>query len=297
MLQKTLGTNKYYRFFEDWEEFVEYVEQADTCPRAAARGRSSLENSESWKGKESWQECLDFAKYGWPDGVKKVLPFARQIVNSITSRMVMPVPHYDIHGSYVDIGRYVDGEPENMVTWEEEMVDIKRRQHGKILKMVCPISASCYVDQDVLIVYGATMAALADALEHGGYRVELHIAEATIPHGDKGEVMLYDVLVKEAQFQMDLNDISFSLIHPAVLRRFMFAAGERETEDIRSHWGFHSSGGYGIPAEEIIEEYAGDIEIPSINKFNSQIGTNLDKSMEWIEMRLGGLGIELDASS
>jgi hypothetical protein len=57
------------------------------------------------------------------------------------------------------------------------------------------------------------------------------------------------VPIKQSGQVLDLDAAAFVLVHPAVLRRLMFACKEREDPGIRRRFGFKYESGYGRPED------------------------------------------------
>jgi hypothetical protein len=106
--------------------------------------------------------------------------------------------------------------------------------------------------------------------------VELWINEcSTSGYNGKSE---YDILVKRADEQLQMIDLCFALIHPAMLRRIVFSANERDG------WADYTESGYGIPCDATDK---GDIYINEL--FSGVVSSN--KAMEWIVDKLKEIGI------
>ena len=197
----------------------------------------------AWAG-VSFEEALVLARHGWPEGAAKARKLLEKLevpmLTSVTSETV-----YDVTGSYVDVGEYVQGVPECMVDFKE---DKRRARFASIL--VSGVVGS-NIDPGELINRGVCIAALVDTLERSNVRCEVSLV---FLNNLSGSVLEYTVVLKQAHDPLNLDVLTFGVAHPSCFRRLVFGAYEHESTAVRSAIGIHQDGGYGrvvpVPQEE-----------------------------------------------
>ena len=157
----------------------------------------------------------------------------------------------DVSGGFVDMDRYLLGEPECMVeSWMDEDT-----LQGKAIKVLVNVAAAAHVSSDKLIARGAAVAAAMDAVMTSGMNVELWVGESI--GGSEPDHMLVDLLcVKEYNDLIDPDVLAFATAHPAMLRRVFFYMNEQHEESERRMFGIGPEGGYYGRIEDIPEELA-----------------------------------------
>ena len=71
--------------------------------------------------------------------------------------------------------------------------------------------------------------------------------------------------LKRAGEMLDLDRCAFAFSHPSMLRRFVFAIWEGQTQEVRDLFGYKQGGGYGTPTELSDEDQArSDLYYPTI---------------------------------
>jgi|GEM_PF-4872378 len=98
---------------------------------------------------------------------------------------------HDVSGSYVDVGRYVTGEPECMV-------DYNQYAETKFLKVDIQPMRPGGTDNEAILRYNGIMMDLIDHLENTGYRCEVRI-KYDLCHNDRNESHAITVMFKPYQ--------------------------------------------------------------------------------------------------
>lgn len=258
-----------YRLFDNLDEFWNFANKESNAYYNASR-----DNPTEWNGDITWEEACHLSKYGWVDGLKEIEKFISEIDTELKSINIKREVIFDDNGFAVDVGRYLSSEPEcfynHYINYDEKI--------GKVYKIVCSISVSAAIDPYVIIQKGAITACLIDTLERMGNRVELILNECTSSYDGNCE---YDIIVKKAGESLQLIDLTFSLIHPAMLRRMVFSANEIDG------WSDYTHGSYGQP------EQASDMGDIYINEINSGVVSTKD-AIQWIFDKLKELNIEIN---
>ena len=215
---------------------------------------------------------------GWPEGRDRMQGFASKL--DVTGQIAKPDITFDVTGTGgIDMGRFVTGEPECMIEWVETDIPVDSVQGGKIVHIVYNCAVSGGIDADIIMRRGAATMALIDALEMAGKRVDLTVTLTAHQYH-------IEIPVKSALFQPQTDQIAFTLVHPAMLRRFMFSLIAQCGEG-----GLHAAkgGGYGTP----YNYPHGDIYVPSAAFGSPQWNTDT-AALEWIKKTLVEQGITLE---
>ncbi len=270
-------------YFDDLEKFWNYAMRD-----SSSRHKDSRNVACDWNGKISWEETKKMARKGWVDGMKEIQKYTACIEPQICQQVMRPNPINAINGYSVDVGAYLSNIPECF--HNREMVI--QKSPGKIIKIVCSISASCAIKPEIIIQKGALVCALIDAIEYAGYRAEVICNESTSYGSDaasrRGECktngwMEISVVVKKANQSLDMCDLAFCLAHPAMLRRIMFSVMEL------NGWADFAIA-YGYPAEATNK---GDLYIREI--FSETVSNS--EAIAWVIQQLSDLGIMIDKKS
>lgn len=115
---------------------------------------------------------------------------------------------YDVVGDYIDMGRYMEGVPENMGTMHNGNA---RNRRANIL---INLNQMWNINHEVIRHRGERILRLIDALEAGGIRTMLTGAESS-------ECNHTEVILKRHDEPLTISDLAV-VTHPEFLRRFVF---------------------------------------------------------------------------
>lgn len=143
----------------------------------------------------------------------------RDQINTACKPMVDQCFAWDVAGEQVDVGAYLSGEPECMLSTRQDQTRAR-----KVVNILFNNSASCAVDPSVMRLRGLAMLAFVDALESTQrYRVSLYYAAAS------GRSMSSDnasgsvcIRLLDPSHRYDPQAVGFVLTHPGMFRRLMF---------------------------------------------------------------------------
>lgn len=235
-----MATPEHTYSYNTWHQFVRACDQTNQLNPQTRVSRDR--GNGGWAGTDSWEETMDLASRGWPEGLKAV----RQRIN-ITERFIShKQPRKELVHSVrgpgiLDLDRYQQGRPDAWVTWE--LRDQQEGMSALIVPIVFNVSASSGVSKEVLFNRGAAVCALADLLEHSHIRVEILIAECAA-YGvnrrgqprDDGEY-LWKVMLKHSEDVLDMDRVAFALCNASVLRRMMFSMAEQHIPHLPMSYG------------------------------------------------------------
>lgn len=287
---------------ESWQEFMDQA-AIESIPPPPGK-----EDSENWnasrrtvrkfggyirafQGSKDFEEALGLAREGWPEGRERVLAMLARLGHVMGSRNMRLEPVHDVEGSYPDVARFVEGDPENMVQLREDVGG----GCGKVVTIAAANSYTSDVTAEQAARRGAAVVAVIDAIERSGRRVELWIVNAckSTESGVKGG-MIHEVLVKAAQEPLELDRLAFAFMNTASARRLSWAIRERFHRKIRKAWGIGlGDGDYGRTYRADLTGGA-DLNFgPPVPGNASQFDTD-ESTVHWIKDQLRVAGLQLE---
>lgn len=241
------------RTFDTFEYFDCAINAPETGDLDERASRCADKYHTNWTGTKSFEDAANLALHGWSEGLAQIEKITAQIDHVIGSKIERPSAVYDIVGSCVDVGRFITGEPDCMMSFQPDEVTA----HGKIVRVVLNFAASCSVSPEVLMGRGAAICALLQGLQSAGMSVELELAMAVDDYSD--EKYIQSITAKRSTDVLELDRVAFICAHPSMLRRMSFAVSEKEPMKVREQFGFIEGSGYGRPCEIPEGEGRGDI--------------------------------------
>lgn len=206
---------------------------------------SSRDGSNDDWGGGSFSKALDLATNGYKAGAARLNERLRTMPPRIREAQ-RPRPVWGPSGSSVDLGRFVAGEPDNMISV------VRARRASPVLRIGIERAVSSITSTETIEATGASVLAVVERLRAAGVQSEIWatftqsvspIATSQIPaQGD--DVMQIRVLIQQAGRPIDMDRLAFWVMHPAALRRIAFAIEETEPVEIRKHFGFDHGYGY-----------------------------------------------------
>jgi hypothetical protein len=279
---------EYKRRYESLEKVLEAAEGPTDMPVSARS--SERAGDRDFRGTGSLAESLRLARHGWPEGRERMSAMHRRLTDLIRQRVnsrqeVM----WDVAGATVDVGRFCEGCPENMMYFEPAPMEGK----GRIVKVSVNVSASCAIEAEDIYWRGAAVIGLCDLLEANGFSVEIEVFEGTSSgRFGAGDRLEYWFPAKVHGYQLDVDRLAFVLANPSFLRRVMLAVAEREPRAIRSK--FDVGGTYGCPAEMSQEPSGAEvgITVPSLKSWERTFRGE-DGAARWVlEQARAVLGVD-----
>lgn len=219
--------------FDSLTEMAQYIEDNEGKYAADCHGSSAstIEERNRFYYTRDMKEAIELARNGWKKGadlISKSLEHVHAIGKGYTF-----TPKSEVSGESVDIGKFLSGDPENMLEWE--LVETTGK---KVVDIYFNCVASASTDGQQLIRYGSVCLTVVDYLESIGVRVNLYSYFST-PLQRKDKMIICKL--KGADEYLNLQSCAFGLCHPSMMRRFMFRI-------IELFEGWHQSG-YGTQVE------------------------------------------------
>ena len=279
MLVHTTKTNGRTVRMEEFGSFGEYINRAKDNQNPMS---SNKDDRDGWSKTASLLEACSLAYNGWSE----IRPDVDRLLNSLMERLDARfgdryVTKYDVQGSFVDVGAFLQGVPECMVEFESEPAAAM----GRVVRIVVAGTASSDIDPDDILRRGTAVVALIDCLHKMGLGVELWW-DSTITGSDHNNHCTA-VRLHDSAEPMDIDSIMFAVAHPSMLRRLTFSVQEQsetaEKQNARPY------GGYGRPT---------DMGSPLFSTFDVKVerlqsgrGDIVQDPLGWVMSTVQGLGL------
>lgn len=269
--------------FTEFDSLGEYIRYAKDNPTPKD---SNQPKSGSFNYTETLAEACNLATHGWDEIRAEVDAQLDELVEHINDAFgEFYVSEHSTSGAFVDMGRFVTGEPECMVSFVSE----PQARMGRVVKIVMNAVVSGHVPADLIKKRGIAVLALIDTIHKLGVGIELWWEESLA--GGKQE---FSTLIKlhSSEEPMDINSLMFSLAHPDMLRRLQFSVQEQH-KDAKSQ-GAYSGGGYGSPRDLMSPRHCDyDVTIEKLQNGDQELVAN---TLQWVLSTVQGLGlVEVDA--
>lgn len=150
------------------------------------------------------------------------------------------LPHYDVAGGEVDIGRFLAGEPEPMV--EYVLAPVPRA--GRVLRLQADIYQPWQIAAATIRTAGSAVVELADGLRGRGVGLEI-VVTAQLTAAATGSRYETGIVVQRPNEPFDVSRLAFAIAHPGMTRRLLFSIMEHEPWEARQEFGIRSGEGYG----------------------------------------------------
>ena len=208
----------------------------------------------AFHGVDSIQEAFELARDGWAEPLPRILQASEDAVSKVEQEHEVTsfTAVYDVAGCEVDVARYLDGTPENMIDYP--LVPIVKA--GRVITLCASVSVSGSVDVGALQRRGQATAALALALGRLGYSLEIYV-DLTAERG--GKRLSIRTLLKGAQDALDVERSIYALAHPSMLRALYFTAIR-----MGSDYGFNMGTSLGTPENPVEDLPEGSLYLPCL---------------------------------
>lgn len=207
--------------------------------------RSAHMDDPEFYGVTDMKDADRLAQQGLPREGVEAIDLAQQKVAQMAGDLYRPAysDFYDTAGAYVDMGRYVEGEPECMVNFEPT----EEPGQSRIVALILNITYNWMISAEAIKQNGQAMFALVEAIETAGMQaeiwVDMHVRgydQYAAPYSARTAVRL-----KKAGEPFDVSMFMYALTHNSFLRAHIFNAMHTHDEDVREACGIRPSGGYG----------------------------------------------------
>lgn len=199
--------------------------------------RDTGEKAEHYSGTATFEEAVDLARVGWPEGVLRLDQIADHY-HQLSKWTIDKSRHLDVAGTYPIVPIFLGGDPACMVNDGELNRGVK-----PLLHIVVNRGYSWMTPAERIFNFGAALMVCIDQIETYGVRVELTVGTANI--GDlfgpvqERPVWATMTTVKRPQEHLEKNRLAFALAHPAYGRRLKYSLLEQVNDyEQPFHWGY-----------------------------------------------------------
>lgn len=237
-------------------QFDSMDEMNDYC---AAHGENLAKNGGydyEFTHVHSGGEALQLAREGWTEHMDETLEVSSGAVELVEKEYKVKVfePTWDVAGCEVDVARYLNSEPENMIDYP--LTEIVKA--GRVITLCASTTFSAAVSTESIIRRGQAAVALALALGRLGYEIEIWAdLHGTVWMGGD-ETVQVRTLVKSVYDVLDPERILYALAHPSMLRVMQFTVLDSAE---RSSWATTSW----MPKDPIKDMPEGTIYLPCLS--------------------------------
>jgi len=215
--------------FDNVSDLVAYCRD-NSIPRGTSISSEKTDDRDFFRT-GTYEEAVKLAESGWTQGAEIIAEHrdaSRCFLNAAKVAKVATYG-YDVSGDWLDVGRYLDGEPEcfGIEVGDGEIVA------QKVVSIRINSAVSGAVEADHIIARGIALLLAVDLLEACGTRVELILARGGGINGSasestaaKGSTFESNTVIKEANQPVDIDRLAFWVAHPSAFRRFGFRQAE-----------------------------------------------------------------------
>lgn len=192
-------------------EFINF--RGSESQRVSERASERVESGDSpWSGSHTMEDAVKIANFGFDYSSGEIDNSAGNLTRLNSRAMETAHEVLDVAGGYVDIGEYLDGEPECM--WNT-YVDEER---SPVRTVYIESAVNAEVDGSQLVNFAQKVAAAMDAAQALGVYIEIIVVvRVTLPAG----IRQLEITVKRPEERVNSNSI-VGAFHPVFLRRFYF---------------------------------------------------------------------------
>lgn len=227
----------------------------------------------------TWQDAVSLAENGWSEKRKDVDSMTDMVFGQVQEMVDLEFQsRFDVTGSAIDMGRFLDGEPECMIEFHEEHAATQ----GNMVTVLVNASYAGMVSSRKIAEQGAAICALVEALGKLNRSVEIWMEDLTVVGRNMHSTL---VKVKDATDYMDSDQLMFCMGHAAFLRRLCFAV--MEMMDVQYHDRFNTGNGYGAAAPPVCKKIVGADIVLGDSNINGMVFDG-----EWVVGKMKELGIE-----
>ena len=240
----------YKHTYKSINELINYIHTHEVCEEVYKQiGKPNSLKVGGFSGTNTYEEAEGLLLHGWEEGTKKLKDKLEKVkVNNYknkTKNIYSPV------GYQCSVPRYLQGMPDSMVN------KISVKQKNKVITLNKSFAYNCRFKQEQIIDESVKVLCLVNRLESEGYRVKLNIVLIT---EYKSDYFVTKTCIKQSSQRLNLKQIAFPLVHPAMLRRIMFAILERYEECAKQN-GYYFGYGRAVNEKEYCEK--GEYFIPA----------------------------------
>ena len=191
------GGYRLYRF----DSFESYLDRASNPVFKLQHS-----GNESRWGTPVFDKMLHNARHGWSNHLDLISQWANMIVEDISTHLPKPEIDFDKTGSFWDLSRVIEGDPECWIHEDSPSKEIDRGGRGNIVRMVINTAASFDCFENSHRHRCGAVLALTQLLEKCGMYVQFEITTAI---GVQHHRLEFRTVAKAAGEALNLAAVSF----------------------------------------------------------------------------------------
>lgn len=212
-----MKANKARKYFGSLSEMQDFIRDNEPLHVNVENGRVfSKLGDYAFTGTEDFEEADEMITDGYTEGLKAL--------KAVTADKTPKRASYDVYKSQIgflpSVGDVVAGNPVNMYNVRKSV-----RATTKVVDVVIDNNYGCNATTEEIERNAVEITTAVLRLEKSGYRVGLHILNGGSHY--KNDDSYFIVTIKKPNQEMDLQRMSYPMLHPSFLRRHGFAIFER----------------------------------------------------------------------
>lgn len=216
--------------FDSVGDYVRFVtDKSRTAPAGLTQSsEASGHNERSFSGTATFDEAVSLVEKGWAEGAEKVAHWRGQLACFLDAAKTAKSRQFawDVTGDFVDVGKYLTGEPECFGSDADDGQQIASR----VVSIRLNACVSGALQADAIVARGVAVLVAVDLLESLGRRCEVTVSQATSTSGGYGghagstpDLNLdCNVIVKRPGEPVDIDRLAYTVAHPSWFRRLGF---------------------------------------------------------------------------
>jgi hypothetical protein len=242
------------QYFNNLGEFMNYINTREENYVFRNKNLLSINGSEHFTGTESYEEACNLLKYGWDYMAKRLEKELRNLRKVMITKKIFRMQH-DMVGGYVNVSRYLQGIPNNMIN--QKMI-VKKQP---VVTLYKNIGYLANVKTEEIIEESIKALQIIQMIEASGMRVNLNLLFHAVSSNCQEKIMVI-IKLKSANERLNISKLAFPLVHPSMLRRIIFKW--METTDVVTDYTFRVGYGKTVVTWETQKELKKDeILLPS----------------------------------
>lgn len=189
--------------------YTEFIDYCLETPRRGSNGDSSenkYDEEMSWAGTKTFEEAVDFAKNGWDAGLQDLQDYVETDTTLINVENALV-------GHYVDVGRFLSGVPDSMVSFYDDSYRNKAP-----LTVYTKLTYLADISGEQAMEYCGKILETIGILNRT-FNIKL-VGVFTTQHSKIGTDIVC-VNIKDTDERFVMNNLAFAY-NPAFFRRFWF---------------------------------------------------------------------------
>jgi hypothetical protein len=198
--------------FTDFDDFLNTI--ASRTPTSSFGGRNAKESTDNdWRG-GTWDECIEWLKYGRKTHVESIDKSLSKQLATVTKNS---------YRSYNSVQGYAPNVPNYLLGVPETMIDMKViPKKSKVLSVYVNIGCSASRSEKDCVEFGKKLLAYLQKLELNGYRIKISVCDIFTKDESGAPCYTLSIPVKHESQPLDISRVCFPLIYAGMKRRLFF---------------------------------------------------------------------------